>query len=140
MGFEKFGWISYASQTRIAKFIDYLEDAKVCGTKCKECGSLQFPPRAHCTRCLATNIEWKELSGDCTLITFTKVDAAPAAFAEQAPYLLGLAELAEGPKVFAWIDRKLSEESITIGMKLRLKTSKLSNGNLSYMLTRPEVT
>jgi uncharacterized OB-fold protein len=138
MGFEKFGWVTFASQTRLVKFIDYLQDGKICGTKCKECGSLQFPPRAHCTRCLATSIEWKELSGDCTLITFTKVEAAPAAFTEQAPYLLGLAELAEGPKVFAGIDRRLSEESITIGMKLRLKTLKLPNANLSYMLTRPE--
>lgn len=140
MGFERFGWVAYASQTRIAKFIDYLQDGKVCGTKCEECGSLQFPPHAHCTRCLATNVQWKELSGDCTLITFTKVEAAPAAFTGQAPYLLGLAELAEGPKVFAWIDKRLSEESVAIGMKLRLKTSKLSNGNLSYTLTRTEVT
>ncbi len=140
MGFEKFGWVSYASQTRLAKFIEYLEDGKIYGTKCKECGYLQFPPRAHCVRCLSSNFEWKQLSGDCTLITYTKVDAAPATFKEQAPYLLGLAEFSEGPKVFAWIDKKVLEDQITIGMKLQLKASKLSNGNISYTLTRPSAT
>jgi len=138
MGFEKFGWVSYASQTRVSKFIDYLQDGKICGTKCKECGCLQFPPRAHCIRCLSNDFEWKELSGDCVLITYTRVDASPATFKDQAPYLLGLAEFSEGPKVFAWVDNRIPEEQITPGMKMKLKASKLPNGNLSYLLTKPE--
>lgn len=137
MGFEKFGLVSYASQTRVEKFIDYLQDGKVCGTKCKECGFLQFPPRAHCARCLSSNFEWKELSGSCILVTFTKVEAAPAAFKEQAPYMLGLAEFTEGPKVFAWIDKRIPEDQIVIGMKLELKTTKLPNGNFAYVLAKP---
>ncbi len=137
MGFEKFGWVSYASQTRVSKFIDYLQDGKIYGTKCKECGCLQFPPRAHCVRCLSNDYEWNEFSGDCALITYTKVNASPATFKDQAPYLLGLAEFSEGPKVFAWIDKEISEEQLTLGTKMKLKASKLSNGNLSYLLTRP---
>ncbi len=138
MGFEKFGFISFASQTKVAKFVDYLQDGKIYGTKCKECGRLQFPPRAHCNRCLSSKYEWEELSGDCTLITFTKVEASPAAFKEQSPYVIGLAEFVEGPKVLAWIDKSISEGEVTIGMKLKLKSSKLPNGNLSYTLSRAE--
>ena len=93
---------------------------------------------AHCARCLATNFEWKELARDCTLITFTKVDAVPAAFQEQAPYILGLAEFAEGPKVFAWFDKRLSEDNLTVGMKLKLRVSKLPNGNFSYAFARSD--
>ena len=55
-------------------------------------------------------------------------------FQEQAPYLLGLAELTEGPKVFAWIDKTVPEDIIRIGMKLKLNPAKLSNGNLCYTL------
>ena len=135
MGFEKFGWVSFASQTKVSKFVEYLEAGKIHGTKCLECGLIQFPPRAYCLQCLSTNFEWALLSGDCTLITFTKVEAAPASFKEQAPYLLGLAEFSEGPKVFAWIDRRIPEENLKPGTKLRLKPSKLENGNLSYILT-----
>ncbi len=140
MGFEKFGWISYTSQTRMSKFIGYLEEGKIYGTECKECGCVQFPPRAHCVRCLSSNFEWKELSGDCALITYTKVDAAPSMFKDQAPYLLGLAEFSEGPKVFAWIEKEIPEDQLGAGMKLKLKVTKLTNGNLTYLLAKPSAT
>lgn len=140
MGFERFGWISYASQTRISKFVDYLQEGKIYGTECKECGCVQFPPRAHCVRCLSSSFEWKELAGDCVLITYTKVETTPSMFKEQAPYLLGLAELPEGPKVFAWIDKTVPEDRINIGMKLKLNPTKLANGNLCYALNVPNAT
>jgi uncharacterized OB-fold protein len=136
MGFEKFGWVTFLSQTRVAKFVEFLQEGKIYGTKCKECGAIQFPPRAHCLRCLSSNFEWSHLSGSCTLITYAKVEAAPAAFQDQAPYILGLAELAEGPKVFAWI-KSVAEGHISPGMKMRLKTIKLSNGNWTYVLSEP---
>ena len=137
MGFEKFGWEPYVSHTRVTKFMEFLQEGKICGTKCKECGALQFPPRAHCVRCFSSNFEWDHLSGNCTLITYTKVDAAPAAFKEQAPYILGLAELTEGPKVFAWIDKSVVEDHILLGMQMRLKATRLSNGNWTYVMTEP---
>jgi uncharacterized OB-fold protein len=140
MGFEKFGWISYVSQTRVAKFVDFLEEGKIFGSKCKECGLLEFPPRAHCSRCLSNSFEWKQLSGECVLITYTKVDATPAAFKDQAPYFLGLAEFSDGPKVFAWIDKLIPDDQVAIGMKMQLKATKLTNGTLSYMLTKPSST
>ncbi len=140
MGFERFGLVSFTSQTRVSKFIDYLEQAKIYGTECKECGCIQFPPRAHCVRCFSTNFEWKELAGDCALITYTKVDAAPSTFKDQAPYLLGLAEFPEGPKVFAWIEKETPEDQLGVGMKLKLRVTKLANGNLSYLLGKPSPT
>jgi len=138
LGFEKFGWVSYTSQTRISKFIDYLQEGKILGTQCKECGSVQFPPRAHCVKCFSSNFEWIELTGNCVLITYTKVDATPSMFKDQAPYVLGLAELSEGPKVFAWIDKTIPDNQINIGMKLKLQTRNLANGNLCYTLTKPD--
>ena len=137
MGFEKFGWVSFASQTKVSKFVEYLEAGKIYGTKCLECRLMQFPPRAYCLQCLSTNFEWRLLSGDCELITFTKVEAAPTSFKEQAPYLLGLAEFSEGPKVLAWIDLRIPEKNLKAGTKLKLKPTKLENGNLSYLLTSP---
>jgi len=138
LGFERFGWVSFASQTRISKFIDYLREGKIFGTQCKECGCVQFPPRAHCVRCLSSSFEWKELTGNCVLITYTKVDATPSMFKDQAPYFLGLAELADGPKVFAWIDKTIPDDQINVGMKLKLQTTNLANGNLCYTLRKPD--
>jgi uncharacterized OB-fold protein len=138
VGFEKFGWISYASQTRVSKFVDYLQEGKIYATKCNECGLIEFPPRAHCVRCLSSNFEWKELPGDCALITYTKVDAAPSMFKDQTPYTLGLAEFPEGPKVFAWIDKSIPEDQIVTGMKLKLCATRLPNSGVSYVLTKPK--
>lgn len=132
--FEKFGLVSYVKETRIAGFVERLQRGEVCGTKCVECSTLQFPPRTHCIKCLSSNFEWSPLSGDCHLITYTKVDAAPSAFKEEAPYSLGLAQLSEGPKAFAWIDKQIPEDQITVGMKMQLRIAKLSNGNYAYTL------
>jgi hypothetical protein len=138
VGFEKFGLVSYASNTRISRFTEYLEAGKIQGTKCLECGRLEFPPRAHCRHCLSDKWEWASLSGDCRLITFTRVEAAPALFKAEAPYVLGLAEFSEGPKVFAWIDRGIPESDVRVGTGLKLKPFKLTNGNFSYLLTKPD--
>jgi uncharacterized OB-fold protein len=62
------------------------------------------------------------------------VEAAPSLFKEQAPYVLSLAKLAEGPKVLAWMDKGILEGNIQVGMKMKLNPIKLSNGNLSYSL------
>jgi hypothetical protein len=138
VGFERFGLVSYASHTRISKFTEYLEAGEIHGTKCLACGLLEFPPRAHCRRCLSDRWEWISLSGDCRLITFTRVEAAPALFKAEAPYMLGLAEFSEGPKVFARIDRGIPGSDLRVGIRLKLKPFKLTNGNFSYILTNPD--
>jgi len=135
MGFEKFGSVSYVSQTKVSKFIEFLEKKEIVGTRCVRCGSLEFPPRAFCRQCLSNKWEWISLSGYCKLITFTKVEAAPAAFKAEAPYLLGLAKFSEGPQVFAWIDKEIPESLLKVGMSLKLEPCKLTNGNYSYILT-----
>ena len=138
MGFERFGLVSYASHTGISKFTEYLETGRILGTKCLECASLEFPPRVYCRRCLSNRWEWAPLSGDCKLITFTRVEATPALFKEEAPYVLGLAEFNEGPKVFAWIDQGIPESDVKVGIRLKLKPLKLTNGNFSYILRNPD--
>lgn len=135
MGFERFGWVSYAAQSRVGQFVDHLQTGGIYATRCKECGFLQFPPRAHCTRCLSQEFEWRPLSGRATLVTYTKLEAPPASFKPEAPYTLALAELAEGPKILAWIDKSIPEDQIMIGMKLQVRVAKLPNEKFTYVLS-----
>ena len=53
MGFEKFGRKSFTAMTKTAKFVDLLEEGKVEGTVCKDCGAKFFPPRADCEKCFS---------------------------------------------------------------------------------------
>ena len=56
--FEKFGTVSFTSQSKVNDFIDFLEQGKVSATRCKTCNLDFFPPRAHCPQCLGNDIEW----------------------------------------------------------------------------------
>src|SRR2546430_11336554 len=77
------------------------------GTRCKECDTLYFPPRADCPKCRGSEIAWVPIDGKGKLITFTEVYFAPPAFQDATPYLLGLAELDDGLRVFAPISSEV---------------------------------
>jgi uncharacterized OB-fold protein len=61
------------------------------------------------------------MSGECKLLTFTRVEVAPAAFKDEAPYVVGLAQFMDGPRVLAWVDRTIPESSMQVGARLSLK-------------------
>ena len=82
----------------VEKFYKGLEEGKVLGRKCKECGAIEFPPRLACNTCGYHETEWVELSGKAklhTIITPATLNADPWNNAI-GPYCYGLIELEEG--------------------------------------------
>lgn len=77
-------------------FWDGLREGKFQTTKCRECSHMTFPPKPVCPECWTSNLDWVELSGRGTLISYTEVSAAPAMFAHEAPYTLCIVDLDEG--------------------------------------------
>jgi hypothetical protein len=136
MSFERFGKVSYTKETKVADFVHHLEEGKIMGTKCKNCGALNFPPRADCANCLSSDVEWVELSGKGKLITYTTAHFAPVGFEDDAPYTLALVELEEGPRVLAHLSKEISEEETKIGMTLELVSINLPEGRASYELRK----
>lgn len=137
MGFELFGNVSYVSQTKISEFVEHLKDGRLMGTKCKKCGTIYFPPRAECVSCLVDDVEWTEISGDVTLITFTQVNFAPTGFQEDAPYILALGRFSGSQQVFARIGKEVPVDQIKVGMKLKLAPIKLGKDRVSYEFKLP---
>ena len=84
--------------------------------------------------CRHSTIEWIVLDERASLITFTQVFFAPPAFQEETPYLLGLAELSGGLRVFAPISPTIERERLKPGLGLSLKVAKGSHDNLFYRL------
>ena len=78
--FEWFGKVSFCPYTKVSDFARHLKDGRLMGTKCTACGAFSFPPRADCEECISPEFEFVELSGKCTLQTFTKIVAAPTGF------------------------------------------------------------
>jgi uncharacterized OB-fold protein len=135
MGFEQFGIISFTGVTKAEQFVEFLKNNELRGTVCKGCGAKFFPPRSDCDKCLSGDMDWFTISGDGTLITFTKAMYAPAGFENDVPYLLGVAEFADGIKVFGRLDKSLPDEAVKAGMKVKLQVVNLEDDRLSYQLT-----
>lgn len=93
---------------RQADFMAWLAEKRLMGNRCRSCGALHVPPRPICPACFGEDLEWVELSGRGKLAAFTAVYIAPTAMIEAGygrdnPYLAGIVELAEGPKISAQI-------------------------------------
>ncbi len=134
MGFEKFGKSGYVSHTKIGTMLSYLEKDQVPGTRCTRCNRLYFPPRADCLDCRGSKVEWVPINGQCQLITFTRVHFAPPAFQQETPYLLGVAELKSGLRVFAPISSQVDPEQLKPGLELILRAVNRPGDGVFYQL------
>ena len=133
--FKKFGTVSFTSITKTNDFIDYLENGKVMGTRCKDCGLEFFPPRADCYQCLASNVEWFEVSGSGKLVTYSKLQFAPVGFQDDVPYCIALLDYGEY-KVFGRIAKDVPESEIEVGMEMKTVVNKTSNEQLNYVFQK----
>jgi uncharacterized OB-fold protein len=104
----------------------FLTEWKIMGSKCKKCGALSIPPRPLCVSCFGSQMEWVQFKGDGKLAAFTSIVVAPPPMAKEGfgrnnPYVVGVVELQEGPKIVARItgvDAKKPEQ-IKVGMLLK---------------------
>jgi len=133
--FKKFGTVSFTSITKTNDFIDFLEGGKVMGTRCKDCGQVFFPPRADCYQCLASNVEWFEVSGSGKLVTYSKLQFAPVGFEDDVPYSIALLDYGKY-KVFGRIAKNVLDSEIEVGMEMKTVVNKTSNEQLNYVFEK----
>ena len=133
--FKKFGTVSFTAISKTNDFINYLEEGKVAGTKCKGCGQVFFPPRADCFQCLSSDMQWFEITGDGTLLTFSKLQFAPVGFDQDVPYCIALIDYGDF-KVFGRISAEVPEEELQVGMKMSTAVNRLPNGQLNYVFKK----
>jgi len=133
--FKKFGTVSFASITKINDFVDYLEEGKLMGTRCKGCGIFFFPPRADCHKCLSSDMEWAEVSGTGKLATFSNLKYAPIGFGDDLPYAIAVLDYGDY-KVFGRIAGNVPEDEIAVGMEMKAVVNTLPNGQLNYVFEK----
>ena len=74
------------------------------GTKCETCKTNYFPPRTVCPNCRRRGkIVKQRFSGKGKVYSFTEITAPPEGFELEAPYVLAIIELVEGPKITSQI-------------------------------------
>lgn len=74
-------------------FFDALAEHRLVTTRCRRCAYLTFPPKGVCPRCWSEEVAFEEIPPTGVLRSFTEVWAAPARFADEAPYVLGIVDL-----------------------------------------------
>ena len=79
------------------EYNEALKKDKLLGLKCKECGTINVPPKMVCGQCTSLDMEVVELSGKGNIQTFTTVFVAPEGREAEAPYTIVMVELDEGP-------------------------------------------
>ena len=134
--FKRFGTVSFTAITKVNDFISHLEKGKVMGTRCEECGAIYFPPRSDCSRCLHSNMEWFEVTGTGSLVSFSELKYGPVGFDEDLPYTIALLDY-DDYKVFGRVSKDIPYEDLNVGMELRTEFNTLPNGQLSYVFKRP---
>ncbi|MDD9960664.1 MAG: Zn-ribbon domain-containing OB-fold protein [Gammaproteobacteria bacterium] len=83
-------------------FWDACAQGRLLLQRCGDCGHLQFYPRLLCTACGSRTLDWAEVSGRGRVKTFTIIRrAVSAAFEPDAPYVVALVELEEGPTLMS---------------------------------------
>lgn len=81
-------------------FKDYteaLKEDRLLGLKCHQCGAITVPPKITCSKCQGNDLEVVQLSGKGTIQTFTTIFVPPEGREAEAPYVVALVELDEGP-------------------------------------------
>lgn len=133
--FCKFGTVSFTNTTKVNDFIDYLENGKVMSTRCKGCDEIFFPPRADCCRCLSSDMQWDEISGYGTLISYSLLKFAPIGFDADLPYTIALLDYGKF-NIFGRIATHIPASELNIGMPMEVIPNVLPNGQLNYVFQK----
>ncbi|MFZ3120138.1 MAG: Zn-ribbon domain-containing OB-fold protein [Variovorax sp.] len=80
-------------------FWEGLVQGKWQTTCCDACGRQTFPPRLACPHCWSDQVRWSPLSARGTLYSWTRIHAAPAVFAAESPYAVGIVDLDSGVRL-----------------------------------------
>lgn len=87
--------------------------------RCDDCGEHIFYPRSLCPYCASTALTWVTVSGDATLDSYV-ISHHPAPGFE-APYVIAIVKLAEGPRMLTNVVGVPPEpEHLPLDMPLRV--------------------
>lgn len=95
------------------------------------CLQFSFPTKPFCPHCWYRMVDWAEFTGRVTLYSWTRVHAAPSAFAADVPYIVGVVDLVDGVRIATRIlaDAPAADRPVEL--------IALAYGNLTLVAARP---
>ena len=102
--------------------------------RCRTCGEHVFYPRGSiCPHCGSLGLDWVTASGRGVVHSFTVVHRAPPEFAGEAPYVVALIDLEEGPRMMSRL-LGVDPAGVAVGMPVELSIG--GDPVLPYFVTR----
>ena len=103
------------------------------GTHCTTCDTYYYPPRKICPKCRRVGeIKSHQFKGRGKLLTYTIIYTPPEKVTAQTPYVLGIVELDEGPRLTSQIICR--PEEAEIGMRVRSVFRKIGEESAQGMI------
>jgi uncharacterized OB-fold protein len=93
------------------EYNENLRQGRLSGLKCDGCGELSAQPRLICAKCGGQDLEAVELKGGGTIQTFTVNYVAAEGRESEAPYIVAIVQLDDGPWVMGNITSLKPEEA-----------------------------
>jgi uncharacterized OB-fold protein len=132
------------TQTKVARFAEELANGKIMATICKKCGKKYYPPRADCSSCMGSEMEWKPIESEGKLATFTMIYVPPEHFATRQPLMpfssiqfepcpIGLLEVEGGLRIMGWMP-KIDLKKVHVGMKMKASPQTFPDGKVTIVL------
>jgi uncharacterized OB-fold protein len=96
------------------------QDHRLTYQVCDSCGRIVFYPRAHCPHCGSADLQVRDSQGQGKLYSYTVIRQTPdRAFRDTAPYIVALVDLAEGFRMFTYL--QAPSEAAEIGQQVTLE-------------------
>ena len=99
-------------------FYDACAAGKLVLQRCQNCGHMLFYPRTHCDACQSDQLVWEDASGAGTIASYTVVRRGVSADFE-APYIIALIDLADGPRMMSQIV-DADPDALAVGLSVRV--------------------
>jgi NAD(P)-dependent dehydrogenase (short-subunit alcohol dehydrogenase family)/uncharacterized OB-fold protein len=88
---------------------------------CEDCGTVQYPPREACHKCLSPRLPWREQSGEGELLSSTTLHHSnDLFFRERLPWRLGLVHLDAGPTLMVHLHGEVGDAPARVRVGARL--------------------
>jgi NAD(P)-dependent dehydrogenase (short-subunit alcohol dehydrogenase family)/uncharacterized OB-fold protein len=89
--------------------------------QCRDCGTVQYPPREACQKCLSIRLDWKAQPQEGELLSDTLLHHSnDLFFRERLPWRLGLVKLDCGPTVVAHLHSAVGRAPCLVYINVKL--------------------
>ncbi|MDM0056922.1 SDR family NAD(P)-dependent oxidoreductase [Variovorax fucosicus] len=88
---------------------------------CEDCGTVQYPPREACHKCLSPHLHWRAQGGEGELLASTTLHHSnDLFFRERLPWRLGLVHLDAGPTLMVHLHGEVGDAPTRVRVGARL--------------------